>query len=345
MDELSKVAIDVLFEDFRARWQELLNIESEINTWAITYITALFLTIAWVLGQKNKATIIRLLKEQKVLIISLALINASYMLMLSAKDNRLQQNALYLYEVVTPRITELSGETFNYWEQWRRQNTLTWGRTIYNLLIVLPTISISAFIFLMFGYNERPWKKGFRFKAHNIYFYCALLFNLIALFVAVSNMRSISSQWDKAIQEHESKISNTTLPSAQSQVAARAALKALRKVDAATEVGVDLTIYNSLIIDAKVSVDEASNLLPNGKLKDDVNRAMEAYIDAKKAWGFSLKSQDYLSADDPEVQTWGKKYSFQIDANTTRQIHRDEILKVMWQTARTNIGSALSQIK
>jgi hypothetical protein len=54
MDELSKVAIDVLLEDFKARWQELLNIESEINTWAITYITALFLTVAWVLGQKSK---------------------------------------------------------------------------------------------------------------------------------------------------------------------------------------------------------------------------------------------------------------------------------------------------
>ncbi len=47
MDDIARAALDVLLEDFKARWQELLNIESEINTWTITYLTALFLTVAW----------------------------------------------------------------------------------------------------------------------------------------------------------------------------------------------------------------------------------------------------------------------------------------------------------
>jgi hypothetical protein len=46
----------------------------------------------------------------------------------------------------------------------------------------------------------------------------------------------------------------------------------LRKIDAATQVGVNLTTYNELLIEAKVN--EADRTLPDGDLKTDLDIAI-----------------------------------------------------------------------
>jgi hypothetical protein len=55
----------------------------------------------------------------------------------------------------------------------------------------------------------------------------------------------------------------------QHNAAADEAIKALRKIDAATQVGVNLTTYNELLIEAKVN--EADRTLPDGDLKTDLD--------------------------------------------------------------------------
>lgn len=67
-------------------------------------------------------------------------------------------------------------------------------------------------------------------------------------------------------------------------------MKALRKVQAATQVGVNYQQYGTLAIDAQAQVNEALAVLPEGELKKEMNAAMEAYADAQDAWGAKIQS-------------------------------------------------------
>lgn len=343
MDESARIAVDVLLEDFKARWQELLNIESEINTWAITYLTAMFLSIAWILGQKNGQIIATLFKEQRILILSIAVVNASYMLMLSAKDYRLQQNALYIYEVLAPRISDISGESFNTWEEWRRQNTLSWGRNLYNILITLPTVAISGFILIRYAINEQPLHEGQRLALRSIYWDGVVLFNLLALVVAISYSYKVNRSWQAAIQRHDSQTQHlTTLRvSSRAKVLSRAAIRALEKAVSGTEVGTDLATYSALVTDANVQIHEALILLPEGDLKREIESSLKALLDGKRAWEMSLRNADHLPTKDAQVRAWIKAYS--IDETRTspaQNIPRDLILQAIWKAARSHTNNA-----
>ena len=74
-------------------------------------------------------------------------------------------------------------------------------------------------------------------------------------------------------------------PAAEKRLTAVAeAVKALRKVEAATQVGSTQQQYSQLVIDAKAQVNEASRLLPEGELKSELGRAVDAYADAVALW-------------------------------------------------------------
>jgi MFS family permease len=347
MDDIARAALEVLLEDFKARWQELLNIEGEINTWTITYLTALFLTVAWVLGQKSKETLTRLFKEQRMLLLSIAVINASYMLMLFSKDYRLQQDALYIYQVIAPRVADITGEPFNTWEEWRRQNTLTWGRFIYNLMIALPAVAISVLILARYAHDERPWQKGNRLTLRNIYAYAVVLFNALALTVAVSSMVSVSHSWRKAIVEQESRNQRLTALdlSPRSAVVVRDTIRSLQRLGAATEVGVDLATYSSLLSDSKMRATELLAVLSSGDLPEEIDAAVVAFLDAKRAWELSLKQEDYLSTNNAQFQGWNRTYDLGVDMSRVSRIHRDSVLQVMWKTARSHTISAAAKIQ
>lgn len=72
-------------------------------------------------------------------------------------------------------------------------------------------------------------------------------------------------------------------PSKQKSVA-QDAVKALRKLEASTQVNPSYTQYNALVIDAKAEVNEVARVLPDGELKSHLNGAIEAYADAATAW-------------------------------------------------------------
>jgi phage gp46-like protein len=72
--------------------------------------------------------------------------------------------------------------------------------------------------------------------------------------------------------------------SSQQQTSANEALKALKKVQAATQVGVNSSQYGQLVIEAQAAVNDASSKLPDGELKKELQAAIEAYGDAPDAW-------------------------------------------------------------
>ena len=46
MDDKDKLAVTVQLEDFKARWQELLNFENEVSRWSTLYVTAVIAVIS-----------------------------------------------------------------------------------------------------------------------------------------------------------------------------------------------------------------------------------------------------------------------------------------------------------
>jgi len=344
MDEIARMALDVLLEDFKARWQELLNIESEINTWAITYLTAMFLSIAWILGQKNQQIVTRLFRNQRILILSIAVVNASYMLMLSAKDYRLQQDALYIYQEIAPRVTDISGERFNTWEEWRRQNTLTWGRFIYNLLIILPTFAISGFIIFRYAREEQLFRRGQRVTHRAIYWHSVLWFNLLAIIAAGAYQYRVNRSWRNAIKEQtlRNQRQAESQVSSRAKVLSRSAIWTLQKALAATNAGIDLPSYASLVTEANLRTNEASILLIDSNLKREIHSSLQALLDAKQAWELSLSRGDYLPIEDTQVDQWIKTYSIDTQTAAELKIHRDVVLRAIWAVAQLRINQANS---
>jgi hypothetical protein len=118
MDEREKVAVSALLEDFKARWQELLNFENENSRWSTLYVTALMIVISWILNNDHYQSLADLFHkgENSYFIISLALINALYTLTMAIKGYQIQQIALYLYVEIGQRVNSITRQPFNSWK-------------------------------------------------------------------------------------------------------------------------------------------------------------------------------------------------------------------------------------
>jgi hypothetical protein len=66
------------------------------------------------------------------------------------------------------------------------------------------------------------------------------------------------------------------------------AFKTLRKIMAATEVGVNMMEYGKLVIDAKAAMNDAIPNISDIELKKEVQESMQSYVDALKAWNLSI---------------------------------------------------------
>ena len=131
--------------------------------------------------------------------------------------------------------------------------------------------------------------------------------------------------------------------------AAQSALKALRRLAGAVEVGINFQGYGTRLIDTKSEVDEALGGLSEGELKDALAGAMEAYVDAGQLWNAMLNPRyDFILHDHYAIaQKVAKKYNIPIDRSGSYPVlrGRDRILSIIWTAARAEIerAAALSQ--
>jgi hypothetical protein len=121
------------------------------------------------------------------------------------------------------------------------------------------------------------------------------------------------------------------------RTAADDALTSLRKIKAATEVGVNYQQYGLLVIDAKAKVNEASRVLPKGDLNNELNATMEAYADALQGW--QMKITSLLWVDREPGKTFVRKYSIPLDPPTTT-IAPDNAVPIIWRVASTRLDRA-----
>ncbi|OLE52247.1 MAG: hypothetical protein AUG51_19025 [Acidobacteria bacterium 13_1_20CM_3_53_8] len=132
--------------------------------------------------------------------------------------------------------------------------------------------------------------------------------------------------------------------SSKQKTAAGDALKALRKIEAATQVGVNYQQYGQLVIDAKAQVNEASSALPDGELKKELNATMEAYADAGQAWSTKVSSFP-LKPDTEPGATLMRKYnlkthSFKAGSTELVWLSEDDARQAAWGAAAAHLLAA-----
>lgn len=97
--------------------------------------------------------------------------------------------------------------------------------------------------------------------------------------------------------------------SAEQKAVANDALKALRKLDAAMQTGLSSRVaFQTLIIEAQAQVNEANSKLPEGELRQELNEAMQAYLDLQDILDLDQKSKSLLTLTEPGA-TLIPKYS------------------------------------
>jgi ABC-type glycerol-3-phosphate transport system permease component len=205
--EREKLAVGVLVEDFKARWQELLNFENENSRWQTLYVTALILVIAWVLTNSGQRTDVKFTDigaifkgENAYLVLSLALINSVYTLAMAYKGYQIQEIAQYLVVKLSNPISKKAGIEFNSWEKWRR---VTKGRpssirTIYYSIVgTLPTAVSATIIILYIGYR---FSEEAMLGKLNVFFYVVCFFTLGSFLVALYTT-SMNSKWSEILAD------------------------------------------------------------------------------------------------------------------------------------------------
>src|SRR5687767_4805253 len=94
---------------------------------------------------------------------------------------------------------------------------------------------------------------------------------------------------------------------------AHSALESLRKVQAATQVGVNYEHYNALVIEAKSQINSASRALPDGSLKSELNSAIDTYADGVTVWQMQVNREPLEVSREPGKSLL-TKYSVQVDS-------------------------------
>jgi hypothetical protein len=124
------------------------------------------------------------------------------------------------------------------------------------------------------------------------------------------------------------------------------AIKALRKIEAATQVGVNFQQYGQLLIEAKVQVNEALEKLPDGELKNELKAAIEAYFDARQVWSNKIQSKMVLLDTEPG-KTVIPKYSLRTTKESLGRLETDpdQAMQTIWRAAKDHLDRVASLLQ
>ena len=118
------------------------------------------------------------------------------------------------------------------------------------------------------------------------------------------------------------------------------AIKALKQLSAATEVGVNFQDYGRRVIDVKAEVEENLSNISDENVRNEIKLAMEAYVDASSAWNEMLR-YEFILVKETLGQALQKKYSIPIDNSLGSAVMwRKTVLSSIWQAAKTHIENA-----
>lgn len=121
---------------------------------------------------------------------------------------------------------------------------------------------------------------------------------------------------------------------------AKEALASLRKIRAATEVGITYQKYGELLIDAKDRINAASRVLSDGPVKTALNDTMQSYSDAALAWGKKIRSEPLREANPIDRQII-QRYSLPVINEWGYDVaDPDAAIKTIWHRADIRLADA-----
>lgn len=117
----------------------------------------------------------------------------------------------------------------------------------------------------------------------------------------------VATKSKQALATSVPKVTDTMTPI--QKLAAQSALKSLRKLGAAADVGVSLTDYQSRLIDTKSDVEENLRSVPDSKVKTMIEDTMQTYQDASTFWNECLQLKSRAKIADGASGAILTKYS------------------------------------
>jgi hypothetical protein len=203
--------VAVLTEEFKTRWHQLIELDNDVNRWMSSYSIALVVGISWLLSSERIGDLRELFSQRNYhnsyFILSLALINAAYILALTFKGYQIQQLRFYIDRKICAPLNKLVRITANEWEKWhrteftkspRRKGKPEWRRVLYYPIITILPFGVSVSI--LWTYYEYASTDLGWLNPHNLYFYFVILINLVAVVLSVSTA-GFNKKWKEIINQ------------------------------------------------------------------------------------------------------------------------------------------------
>jgi len=121
---------------------------------------------------------------------------------------------------------------------------------------------------------------------------------------------------------------------------ARNALRILKRLDAATEIGINRQDYGNRLIDAKVDFDEHLGNVPQSIFRDELSIAFQAYLDAAQAWN-QMGTYDFLLVNTPLGHSLVQRWQLKVDnTGNIPSLPKETLLNQLWLIGKTHARSA-----
>jgi hypothetical protein len=125
--------------------------------------------------------------------------------------------------------------------------------------------------------------------------------------------------------------------------AAEDAIKALRRLASAAEVGVTYVEYGRIVIEAKAEVDGALAKIQDRDLKSYISRAIHEYAYASQAWNYFIQNRGGIPTKSDLGRQLITKYSIPIKISIFTSLTRDSTLPHIWRKARIYYDATIKQ--
>jgi hypothetical protein len=125
--------------------------------------------------------------------------------------------------------------------------------------------------------------------------------------------------------------------------AAEEAIKGLRTLASAAEVGVNYVEYGRIVIEAKAEVDGALTKIHDENLRTAITKAMDEYAYASQVWGYFIRNRGGIPTKSDLGRHLITKYTIPIKISVFTSIQRDAALPYIWRLARIYYEVAVGQ--
>ena len=139
--------------------------------------------------------------------------------------------------------------------------------------------------------------------------------------------------------------------------AAQDAMKELRKLRSAIEIGLSYRQYTDRLVDTKTETDEKLRILPASAFKQEISATMEAFADARELWRLALANVKSAKVYLFYAGKIFEKYNIHLDrdpttvdervwvAGPTKETFLDYPLKQIWAAAIQHLEQAEGLLK